>query len=208
MNSYVKSYTETDTSGLRENQQNLSELHISQSAGTSNPEDVPQKLENTQLDSDTSPHFIIKMIVEEKLVDDLQILNNIGKREIFEDGIDDKFSQLLKEILSKYGVLAVEKIGEYISQDKFTSSIVAEILKLLAEYNQSALYEKIYPVVIFGLKSVYVDVRDGAINSLASLDDPRSIPTLKKAIDREMNAELREDMEAVLEQLIDTREGK
>lgn len=143
--------------------------------------------------------------------DALQELLTIGKTVIFEDGMNSRFSEYLTILLSsKHGVGAVEVISNLIIKEQVSPPIAREILKLFGdfEYPNPELARRIFDALLRGLNTRFVDIKDGAILGLASIDDPKAIPYLKKAIERENNNELKDDMQQVLEQLIETREEK
>jgi hypothetical protein len=54
------------------------------------------------------------------------------------------------------------------------------------------------------LESSSIFVRDGAILGIASLDDPFAISAVRKAIEKEACEGLRQNMQAVLQQLEET----
>jgi hypothetical protein len=143
-----------------------------------------------------------------KLEGEIQYLFALGKVEIFEGGMDSRFSQYLYRLIDEYGDNAIASLSEKITRDSdnLAPVVAGQTLKLLGEIENQHLRSWIFAALIKGLKSKYVDVKDGAILGLASLDDPKAIPHLEAAIEHEQNRELREDMEQVLEQLIETHE--
>lgn len=156
--------------------------------------------------SGTDDDALIRKMVERSLNDEIEILISIGKREIFEDGMESDFSRHLQLLLARYDELGIQNLQEKISENELPPTIAGETLKLLAEYSETVTKNWVYKLIISSLHSTYVEVRDGATNAIASLDDPKAITALQSAIEREQNLELRQDMETVLEQLIATRE--
>lgn len=155
------------------------------------------------LDDDTSGLWIDDATIN----DEIQNLLTIGKTEIFEDGMDSKFSKYLTTLLSRYGNVArvaIEVISNLIASEQVSPPIAGEILKLLGDFEHPNLKRPVFDALIRGLNTRFVDIKDGAILGLASLDNPKAIPYLEKAIERETNLELKEDMQDVLEQLIET----
>jgi hypothetical protein len=173
------------------------------------PENVSTEKVDTPVGSEsrrdaTSDLWIAPMELEAEI----RHLFALGKAEIFESGIDSDFSRYLYRLINKYGDNAIASLSEKITRDSDNLSpvVAGQTLKLLGEIENQHLRSWIFAALIKGLKSKYVDVKDGAILGLASLDDPKAIPHLEAAIEHEQNRELREDMEQILEQLIETHE--
>ena len=79
-------------------------------------------------------------------------------------------------------------------------------LEFLAANNKTTYRERLW-LLERGLYSASARARDGAVLGLAFLNDPLAVEPLKAAIKREINPELRQDMEQVLAQLEGDNDG-
>jgi len=140
-----------------------------------------------------------------ELLKAFQSLFTMADEEIFEDGMETEFSNKLVALIMSYGSVAIDILANLILTEKVNPSIAAEALRWIGrlEYGSSrAKRRRILVNCLLHCKSARV--RDGAALGLASLDDPKAIPYLEKAIAREQVNELRQDLEQVLAQLKET----
>lgn len=128
----------------------------------------------------------------------------VGKEEVFEDGMESEFSKRLVSIIRKYGSAAIEAIAYPILHEEANPEVASEALHWLGHIDHAPTYDHRLRLLEQSLSCSSARVRDSAAVGLAYLDDPRAIPHLKQAIQREQCEELREDMKQVLEQLLET----
>ncbi len=123
-----------------------------------------------------------------------------------EAGMKNDFSIGLEALIGKNGSVALSVIEELIIEEKVPFTIAADALRYIGNYESVgfvAARRRMLEACL--LESRFVLVRDGAAAGLSYLDDPRSIPALKTAIDKETYAELKEDLVEVLRLLQETR---
>lgn len=132
---------------------------------------------------------------------EIRSIISIGYNTAFEDGIDNDFYNSLDEAIRRYGINVLDTLQEQIAFSHMNPEVSAAILQYLGEMKHIQSYRLRLQVLIYELQHRSATVRDGAALGLASLDDPLAIPALKAAIRREKIADLREDMQLVLEQL-------
>ena len=126
--------------------------------------------------------------------------------EQFYDGMDSKLSLAITAIVEKHGDEAVHQIADLINMDMTNDHVDGEALRCLGRIEGQVAYYSRRQLLEECLTSDFPDdVRDSAALGLASLDDPHSIPYLEKSICVETHDELRQDLQQVLDQLLDTR---
>lgn len=152
----------------------------------------------------TTESAIASVEPESMIRQSLQHVLGLGKDIHFVDGMESPFSQGLIRLIQQYGNSVVEELGEMIFAEEINSAIAGEALRWVGQMQDTRTYtlRKWLLERCLLLDSIYV--KDGAILGLASLDDPRSITSLKYAIEHETNQMLKEDMLQVLDQLQDT----
>jgi hypothetical protein len=131
----------------------------------------------------------------------IRSLFEFAKDEFFEDGMETAFSKNLETIILKHGISSIVALSKIVFDKQSNEEIVSEALRLLGRIQDQNTYNIRLWLLEQNLKSNSARIRDGALLGLASLDDPHSIPSMKKAIQAETYLELREDMQQVLKQL-------
>ena len=121
--------------------------------------------------------------------------------ESFEDGMQSHFSKDLEKIILKYSFRSINALITVLLDPATNTELVSEALRLLARIKQPETYNIRLWILEQSLRNYSARIRDGATLGLSSIDDPKSIPALKDAIQREIYTELREDMLTVLSQL-------
>lgn len=124
---------------------------------------------------------------------------------IFEDGVESPFSRELIRNLEKYGNVALEVLFDLILHARINPELAAEALRWLGYIENHETHEYRRWLLERSLECSSPRVRDGALLGLASLDDPKAIPSLKLAIEKEQVSELRHDMEQTILQLESSR---
>jgi len=119
----------------------------------------------------------------------------------FEDGMETDFSRDLTFLVRKYGVVAMAEVSYLITFDRVDDEVAGEALRWLARIDDSSTYGWRFWLLEKGLLSKSPVVRDSAALGLLSMCDPTAISRLRKAIDRETIAELRDDLQAALREL-------
>lgn len=122
-----------------------------------------------------------------------------GESEIFEAGMESKFSEGLVETVKQYGQYAMNAIAELIPGDNTEPEVAAEALCVLGDLDDATTYGSRSSLLIESLESKSSRVREGAILGLSCLQDPRSIPLLKEARENEPYGFLRQYIKQVLQ---------
>jgi len=127
-----------------------------------------------------------------------------ARYELFEDGMDSAFSNAVLSLIEKYGEIALEAISSLIMSQSVATEAAGEALKCVAHIRDRATVETRMRLLKHALRHKSALVRDSAALGLASIDDPRAMPDIQRAIARESVDELRRAMVQVLEQLKET----
>jgi hypothetical protein len=135
----------------------------------------------------------------------LRKLLEVGKDEIFEDGMESNFSKGLIQLILEHGNNAVSDLAYYIVYEKAKPELSAEALRWLGLIDHPGTYGFRLWVLERSLQSSQAPVRDAAALGLSFLDDPHAIPYLRRAIEKEsVDMMLHEDLQQVLDQLEST----
>ncbi len=129
---------------------------------------------------------------------------NAAFDERFEDGMESVFSRTLVSSIQTYGSAAVSALERVLNSKDVNAEIAAEALRWLAVIEHPDSYKYRLSILLDSLRSSFPSVRDAAGLALAVLDDPSAIPALQEAIAREACDELRQALQAVLDQLEQT----
>jgi len=135
----------------------------------------------------------------------IKALFETAKEQVFEDGMESKFSEELVSLVKKYGDAAMEILAYSIVYERVNADVASEALRWIGRMAPRYSYRYRLWLLERSLHCASALIRDGAILGLASLDDPHALPYIEQAIQRESCEELRKDMEQVLAQLENTR---
>lgn len=114
--------------------------------------------------------------------------------------MESDFSKELVRLVRHYGNAAIGEIAAAIV-DPANADRAAEALPWLGRVDHPPSHQERLSLLEHCLSSPSILVRDRAALGLAALDDPRALPSLQRAIDRETYPSLREDLEQVCDQL-------
>lgn len=121
--------------------------------------------------------------------------------EVFEDGVESKFSRSLLDVLANYGAIAVSALAKLVIDARANEEISAEALRWIGLMEDSSTKKQRLWLLEKSLSNPSARIRDGATLGISFMDDPSAAVILRDAIESEQIGELREDMEAVLEEL-------
>jgi len=124
-----------------------------------------------------------------------------AREEFFEDGMESNFSKAVVSLIEKCSNTAVKILSELILNEQVDPEAASEALRWVGNMEHLETYRSRRELLEKSLLCLSARVRDGAGLGLASMDDPHAIPHLKKAVEQELNPELRHDLELVLKQL-------
>jgi hypothetical protein len=139
--------------------------------------------------------------VRERLMTDIQTLFAAAEYEGFEDGFDSVLSLEIQRLVLEHGDAALDTVSDLIAGDRVAPEAAAEALACLGEMEHKATHEARRRVLERGLKCSSHVARDGAVVGLSDLGDPRSVPALEAAAQREEYRMLRANMLELVEQL-------
>lgn len=135
---------------------------------------------------------------------EIERLFEAAKEQIFEDGMESDFSRGLVSLVEKYGDIAIGVITRLVVTEQANAEVASEALRWLGRMEHPFTYRSRIFLLKRSLYSRSARIRDGAALGLASLDDPQAVPSLRRAIQREKNRLLRNNLEQVLFQLENT----
>lgn len=144
--------------------------------------------------------------IRERLAAEIEALFAAARHEEFENGFDSHLSLELTRLVLRYGEKALELASDLIFADRVAPDAAAEALRCFGEMENPATYEARRRILERALECSSHIARDGAVIGLDDLCDPRSIPALEAAMEREQYHLLREDMSRLLANLKDLRQ--
>ena len=157
---------------------------------------------------DESSFFILEfdtiqsLLTSRRIETEIRNLFAMAKHIDLDPGMANEFSEGLEEAILKYGELALREIQELVGGEAIPFTIAAEALRYIGNTESTRFAsERRELLEACLLQSRFMLVRDGAAAGLSYLDDPRSIPSLQRAIEREPHAELKNDLIEVLSSL-------
>jgi hypothetical protein len=139
--------------------------------------------------------------IPEELEREVERAFEAAREEEFEDGMESQFSKKLLALIQTRGDLAVEAVNRVIFDKNSDAEVAAEAMRWLGQLRDRETHSYRVWVLKQGLESASPRIRDGAVLGLSFLGDPRVIPDLEQAYVRETVAELRSDIQAVLDWL-------
>ena len=128
-----------------------------------------------------------------------------ARDEIFEDGMSSFFSASLIRIVQDHGVAAVRALEEIISASDVNTEVAEEALRQIGYMDDKRTYQHRLSLLVRALESPNARIRDAASIGIEAMDDPATIESLQRAIDREQHEQLRQNFKDVLAQLQDGR---
>ncbi len=140
------------------------------------------------------------------LKDQISSLFDEAKRERFESGYKSNFARQIEVVIDYHGEKAINIIANLILTDGVNPDVADEALRWIGQMTNHITQRSRRDLLercLLQSKSIFV--RDGAGLGLASMDDPDALPALEIAIGKEGNQELKEDLQSVYDQLIDTQ---
>ena len=186
------------------------ELIVDQSTAVTVAHGVPVILDDNDSATHAGAYFFYTVPSEagtlaspgpDVLQDEINRLFAVSEDVVFEDGVETTFSRELSRIVVRYGSLAAECLYALVESAARSTELMAETLRLLARVDSTRTHTYRRRIIEKGLESAAPLVRDAASLALASINDPRSLPALSKAAERESIPELRDELLHLIEQL-------
>lgn len=110
-------------------------------------------------------------------------------------------SQGLSALLADYGDAAIAAIHKLVVDPSSNVGIVVEVAQWVGEASDPASLEERREILEGLLKAATPRIRHGAATGLAAIDDPRSVPALRRALERESSRRVKDYLLLVLEQV-------
>ena len=154
------------------------------------------------------PVYIQGATVETSIPEDVMRMAmqscDAAKGETFEYGVESQFTLDLEALVLNYGSAAIAALRRLIMRGQMDDSVTAEAMRSIGYVDHFASASDRLSLLQWGLFSSSPGIRKGAIVGLAYIDDPKAIPSIRKAIEREQIGWLRTYMQQVLIQLEET----
>jgi hypothetical protein len=136
-----------------------------------------------------------------KLASEVARLLAAAENERFEDGFDSSLSLELQRLVRRHGDATLEALSDLVLKEQVCPEVEAEALRCLGGMRDQPTYEARRLLLERALAGSSHVMRDGAVVGLSSLSDPRAIPAIEAAAERENYRLLRANMLELLEQL-------
>ena len=131
----------------------------------------------------------------------VELFEQVAASEVFHDGVHSTFSRALLALVAREGRAGLQAIAEFIFSRRANYDVVSEALRWLADVRNPDTLPQLWAILQRTLRSRSPRIRDGAILGFSALDDPQAQQLLTEARAVEQIAELRQLIDAVLEQL-------
>ena len=105
--------------------------------------------------------------------------------EVFEDGMTSNFSTALHGIISEYGIAAVEQLGKMTLARDVPVDVAEEALRQVGHIKDVATHDARRSLLESALESSDLRIRDGGAIGIDYMEDPRAVPSLERALERE-----------------------
>jgi hypothetical protein len=128
----------------------------------------------------------------------------LAREEIFQDGMESRFSRELEDYLSADGPGTLRVIERLVTEGKIGGEELGEACRWLGHDETRETHEQRRGLLESLLVHPNHYVKDGAMLGLSFLDDPAAIPALQAAAKSEVYDELRQDMQDVIDDLVAT----
>jgi HEAT repeat protein len=111
----------------------------------------------------------------------------------------------LVTLVENYSHVAIEVLTDLIIGEQVNAAVASEALRWIGHIEDPSSHLERRRFLERSLNHSSAYVRDGAALGLSFMDDPGAIPSLKRAVEREIIEELRHDLQQILGQLQDTQ---
>lgn len=113
-----------------------------------------------------------------------KLFRNVDE-EVFEDGMTSNFSTALHGIISEYGTAAVEQLGEMTLARDAPVDVAEEALRQIGQIKDVDTHDARLSLLERALESPDLRIRDGGAIGIDYMEDPRAVPSLERALERE-----------------------
>lgn len=136
------------------------------------------------------------------------LIFHAAQEERFEDGIESAFSRALVSMIQTHGNAAIATIEQTVASKDVNTEVAEEALRWIASVDQPESHKYRLWLLQGSLRSPSARIRDAAGLGLAAMDHPSAIPPLQEAITKETSPEVREGLQLVLDQLVQTAQWR
>ena len=124
-----------------------------------------------------------------------------ARDEVFESGMNSRFSEGLHRIILEHGIAAIEQLRDIILSDNASTDVADEALRQLGRVDDAKTYDARLSLLESALKSDDLSIRNAAAIGIDYMEDPRAIPNLERAAKREQPEWFRQYLNDVITQL-------
>ena len=105
--------------------------------------------------------------------------------EVFEDGMTSNLSTALHGIISEYGIAAVEQLGKMTLARDAPVDVAEEALRQIGHIKDAVTHDARLSLLERSLESPELRIRDGGAIGIDYMADPKAVPSLERALERE-----------------------
>jgi hypothetical protein len=146
--------------------------------------------------SDTQPREL-----KSEMKAELHAILDAARDDIIADGMPNTVTERLPDLVVSEFDVFLPAIVSAIETGRATPIVSAEVLKVLGRIRNPASHASRRWVLERALDLHSPFIRDGAGLGLARLADPSAIPYLRRAVENELNAQTRADLQLVVDEL-------
>lgn len=131
-----------------------------------------------------------------------------GREEVFQNGMESIFSRDFTALLETHGVSALVALDALLeSGAQLSDEVIGEACRWMGHLEQPTthVYRRHILCRLLCTSKRSLDVRDGALLGLASLDDPDALPCVEYALEREASDDFKRMIQQVVDQLRETK---
>jgi len=130
-----------------------------------------------------------------------------ARHDVIEDGMPNSINERLPDLLIRHFGTVIPALVAMIEKGLASPIVAAEALKELGRVRDAVSHASRLGALERALASPSPMTRDGAGLGLARLKDPSAIPYLRDSITREPHAELKADLQLVINELLGLSDG-
>ncbi len=182
-------------------------LRIDETAETTNPPlwwPVKEGASTGMIEAVVTPSSTTTQVVPQFIEATILNLLDNAKAETFEYGIESEFAKKIDLWIYKYGDMVIEVLQRLVFQDDADTDVGCEALRVIGRAEHETSHISRLKLLQRGIFSSVPQIRNGSALGLAYLDDPKAIPFLMQAIEREKINWLKKYFQQVIDQLENT----
>ena len=132
------------------------------------------------------------------MIEYFEVLVRDSADEVFEDGMESRFSVGLHLAVIEHGTTDLVAIERVILAGNTNSELLGETLVQIGAVDDLATHDRRLAILTKALQSQDVRVRDAASLGLESMEDASAIPALETAVAGEQSKRMRKNLIAVI----------